>query len=248
MLKIIFAINYFRIFYIFILLFMNKFKYHILGWFVFLGTVLFWYIWYTAFTTILTQENWATLNKDIWNNLVTAINDIWARTDWIYSNWGNIWIWTNTPSWKLDVNWNLKISWIVTNSQQPSFNVYSPSVTTNQNTVIWTSIRHNIWNHYNVSNWVFTAPIAWLYHFDFSILMKSCSWGSNYIRMLWKINWVKTTQYWDSLTNSVSSSFDSVNMSITIKLNAWDTVAVHNDWPVETYWPEYWQFSWFLVY
>ncbi len=90
---------------------MNKLKYHFLWWLVFLGTVLFWYIWYTAYTNLATQVDWATITKDIWNDVINTVNSIWAKTDWIYSSWWSIWIWTSLPNSKLDVSWNVTTTW-----------------------------------------------------------------------------------------------------------------------------------------
>lgn len=90
---------------------MNKLKHHFLWWLVFLGTITFWYIWYSAYTSLSIQNDWAVITKDIWNNVITTINDIWNRTDWIYNSWWNIGIWISNPSNKLEVNWDLKAIW-----------------------------------------------------------------------------------------------------------------------------------------
>ncbi len=89
---------------------MNKLKHHFLWGLVFLGTITFWYIWYSAYTSLSTQNDWAIITKDIWNNVITTINDIWNRTDWIYSSWWNIGIWNSNPTSKLDVNWLFKVN------------------------------------------------------------------------------------------------------------------------------------------
>jgi hypothetical protein len=63
---------------------------------------------YAAWTNLPTQESWAPLTKTIWNDLVNRINDIWERTDNIYSTGWNVWIWTATPTEKLDINGTIK--------------------------------------------------------------------------------------------------------------------------------------------
>lgn len=93
---------------------MNKLKYNFLGALVFLGTFIFWYFSYAYVVWVDLPSNvtsWTSLTSDIWNNTMTAINSIWARTDGIYSSWWSIWIWTNSPQAKLDVNWTIKASW-----------------------------------------------------------------------------------------------------------------------------------------
>lgn len=101
---------------------MNKLKHHFLWWLVFLGTITFWYIWYSAYTSLSIQNDWAVITKDIWNNVINTINSIWTKTDNletktsnIYQSWWNIWIWISNPSAKLDLNWNLNINWIPLN-------------------------------------------------------------------------------------------------------------------------------------
>ena len=101
---------------------MNKLKHHFLWWLVFLGTITFWYIWYSAYTSLSTQNDWAVITKDIWNNVINTINTIWTKTDNleiktsnIYQSWWNVWIWISNPSAKLDLNWNLNINWIPLN-------------------------------------------------------------------------------------------------------------------------------------
>ncbi|MDD5213741.1 MAG: hypothetical protein PHG82_04925 [Candidatus Gracilibacteria bacterium] len=77
---------------------------------VFAGTVLLSYVGFAAFTALPTQTDNTTLTSTIWNNLVTAINDIGARTDGIYNSGGNIGIGTSSPRTKLDVNGNLNVN------------------------------------------------------------------------------------------------------------------------------------------
>lgn len=83
--------------------------------------VLFWIwvtlgIWvislvYATWTSLPTQTSGSHLTSTIWNDLVNWVNDIWKRTDNIYSTGGNIGIWVPNPSTKLDVNWQIKIAW-----------------------------------------------------------------------------------------------------------------------------------------
>ncbi|MDD4151845.1 MAG: hypothetical protein PHR68_04485 [Candidatus Gracilibacteria bacterium] len=55
---------------------MNKLKYHFLGGLVFLGTVLFGYIGYTAYTNLAIQADGATITRDIWNDVINKVNTI----------------------------------------------------------------------------------------------------------------------------------------------------------------------------
>ncbi len=109
---------------------MNKLKHHFLWWLVFLGTISFWYIWYSAYTSLSIQNDWAVITKDIWNNVITAINDIWNRTDWIYSNNWNItiWNWLNNPISKINI-YDKDNAWenvsIYKTTTSPNLDVYS---------------------------------------------------------------------------------------------------------------------------
>lgn len=63
-----------------------------------------------AYTNLPTVSPWNTLSATIWNDVVSKINDIWNRTDNIYSSWGNVWIGISSPTTDLDVSGQIKIS------------------------------------------------------------------------------------------------------------------------------------------
>jgi len=67
---------------------------------------------YATWIDLPTQESWNPLTKTIWNDLVNKVNDIWRRTDNIYSTGGNIGIWITNPLTSLD--WTTGL-WIYNN-------------------------------------------------------------------------------------------------------------------------------------
>lgn len=85
----------------------NKLKDWVIFWIWVL--LVFWVA--NAWVNLWTVNTWDSLTSTIWNDLITKVNDIWARTDWIYNNWWSIWIWTPSPSSKLDVAGNINVSW-----------------------------------------------------------------------------------------------------------------------------------------
>lgn len=85
---------------------------------VFLGTIVFWWLSYATWINLNIVESWDTLTSTLWNEVVWKINEIWAKTDGIFTDgsW-NVWIWTTTPTQKLDVNGNIKgdvfsVAWV----------------------------------------------------------------------------------------------------------------------------------------
>lgn len=86
----------------------NTIKKWFVFWITFLFTVWLWIVWYWAWSNLPTVNPEDTLTETIWNNVINKVNDIWARTDWIYnSNW-KIWIWTSNPTENLHVNWTIE--------------------------------------------------------------------------------------------------------------------------------------------
>lgn len=134
---------------------------------------------------------------------------------------------------------------------QPSFNAYSPAVTSSGNNVIWGSTRHNIGNCYNTSTGKFTAPVTGRYLFTFNSLMNV---NSDYVRLWFNINGVHNPTYGDTLSGGSLSggawtgwSYISIGLSIVVELNANDWIAVWNDGPTPTYGTGYGSFSGHLL-
>ena len=183
---------------------MNKLKHHFLWWLVFLGTISFWYIWYTAYTSLSTQNDWAVITKDIWNNVITTINDIWNRTDWIYSSWWNIWIWTTNPQTKLHLNWNITISW----DWNTGWNIIYRVWTANTDLRVITRISPDSWRQwdYEILNFNRTTWIEynrtmyaydWTWYFPKAInqssdirLKKDIYSIENWINIINQLRWV----------------------------------------------------------
>ena len=67
------------------------------------ATVITWYAIIYAYTNLPTQTSGNPLTATIWNDVVNKVNDIWTRTDWITSVWGNIGIGTASPVSKFTI-------------------------------------------------------------------------------------------------------------------------------------------------
>lgn len=122
---------------------------------------------------------------------------------------------------------------------QPSFNAYSPAVTTTANNVIWGATRHNVGNGYNTATGKFTAPVGGRYLFTFNSLMNA---NADYVRLWFNVNGTKYAAYGDTLCGGSYSGgawtgwqYISIGMSIIIELNQNDWIAVWNDGPISTY-------------
>ena len=127
----------------------------------------------------------------------------------------------------------------VTMPYQPAFRAYQFIPRTGAGTIVYSQTGHNIGSHYNTATGIFTAPIAGVYHFDFSVLMKADA-SVSFIRVLFKVNGSTATTLGDTLTGGSAGiftdwSYHSPSMSHSFYLNANDTVAVHNDSPHSTW-------------
>lgn len=102
-------------------IFFNKFLNGVLFWIWFL-TIIWCYIVYATYSTITPVTTWQTLTKDLFNNVISNIEDLNTRvsaiaTTWnkswsnIYYNAWNVWVWNNNPQANLDVSWTVKMLW-----------------------------------------------------------------------------------------------------------------------------------------
>lgn len=125
----------------------------------------------------------------------------------------------------------------VTMPYQPSFDAYNYAALTSAGNIVFTSVWHNTGNHYNTSTGVFTAPVAGLYSFNFSALMRA---GGDvaYQRVLFKINGTANTRFFDSLVGGTAGAsggaFEGWNYialtgAKTIKLAANDAVQLYSE-------------------
>ena len=135
----------------------------------------------------------------------------------------------------------------VTMPYQPSFDAYTPAVTSEDNTVIFGSTRHNEGSHYSTSTGLFTAPINGVYFFRFSLLMGN-PYTASYHRILWIVNNVASVSYGDTLTDKGGqTSYHATQGTLVIKLSANDTVGVYNAGPIPTYGTSYGSWGGFLI-
>jgi hypothetical protein len=136
----------------------------------------------------------------------------------------------------------------VTHPKQPSFNAYSPAVTSGDNTIIFGTERHDTGGDYNHSTGVFTAPVAGVYQFHVYILMDP---GNNeYGRVLFRINNTGSSmeQYGDNLTYVAGQpAYFGLGLSLVLYMAANDNIRVHNSGQWPTYGSSYGAFSGHLI-
>lgn len=106
---------------------MKNLKHFFLWWLVFSGTVIISFIWFAAYTSLPTQENWATLNKDIWNTVIDRINLLWTDLDSVKSSYSQLWVWQTRQA--MDI----------VNTSSPNYRA------------IWTTYTNNTWKPIIVS-------------------------------------------------------------------------------------------------
>lgn len=177
---------------------LNKIKDWALVWIWIL--LVFWIA--NAWVNISSVTNWEALTSTIWNELVSKINDIWTRTDWIYNNWGNIWIGVPTPNKKLEVNWIV--------DAQNTIKAYASF-----NWLWWV----NIYDSYGISSivrnsaWIYTITWSTPFANDFYVITWACnmwwSWWAKFWLSWNNINWHSTE--WITNTTAQISCRDSLN-------------------------------------
>lgn len=64
-------------------------------------TKFFWINWFLNFDFLWNFSSNYLLQFD-WTKIINSI---------IYSDWNNVWIWTNSPTEKLEISWNTKLNW-----------------------------------------------------------------------------------------------------------------------------------------
>lgn len=169
---------------------MNNIKQSFLSWLVFLGTVLTWFIGFAAYTNLPTQENWTTLNKDIWNEMITKVNTIWAQVNTLWSSpaWAIMAFYlTSCPSWWIaadGTNWTPDLRWAFIRWMNWNAN--------------WRDIVRTLWD-YKVdtlkshSHSLPYGPNAWWWSYALNSLYNALSGVSWYIG--------STQNYWDNETS-----------------------------------------------
>jgi hypothetical protein len=132
----------------------------------------------------------------------------------------------------------------VTKPFQPAFRAHGPSAGTGANISFTTSDngfdgRNSGWNGSR-----FTAPVAGVYLFTFSILCNTTV-APSYARIYFKINGTTSTTYGDSLTDG-HGSYASPAMSMFFRLNVNDYMELWNE-GVPVYGTPFGSFSGMLV-
>jgi len=180
---------------------------------------------YQALWQNTTGWNNTALGNSAWSSITTGSNNIVIGAsaqvpsatssnqlsigNWIYWNWGNIWIWITVPTLKLDVNWDFRSNKIfvwndVINVIRSDFN---SSWDSNSK---WIKIVTNIPN--NENQMIHRVTIRW-HH----------TWGSNPITM--DIKW-RNWNGWFSDTNAQFTDTTSYSTSPIVSLNTEGWVVV----------------------
>lgn len=152
-----------------------------------------------AYTNLPTATSWDSLTETIWNDLINSVNDIWTRTDNIFSVGWNIWIWEATPGAKLHVAWDLKVDWnrIIRKS------VVQVNSTTYNVGTSWT-----LWPTFsNITD--FKAGSLVKLSYNIPMRNDSISWGGWYIEPQISFDW------WSSWNSLWSSWYDGWVMNNT---------------------------------
>ena len=131
---------------------------------------------------------------------------------------------------------------------QSGFHAYSPAVTNGGgNVIIFGGTHHNTGSDYNTSNGKFTAPRSGRYLVTASVLINPGS-TSSYERILFGVNEnAASTQFGDTLCIPVNTSYQGLNISCVITLDANDYVRVYNMGQSPTYGTAYGSFSGFYL-
>ena len=141
----------------------------------------------------------------------------------------------------------------VTKPYQPAFRAgrsasYNPGADSN---IVFNSVFFNIGSHYNVSNGLFTAPIAGRYYFSASVIWESLSDGQEMddaftIRANGSVVAYdfRRAEYVAGTTGN--NGYYVTNANILLNLAANDTVSIRNNRSLTVHGNE--QFSWFVGY
>jgi len=210
--------------------------------------LVFWVV--NAWTNITNVSSWTPLTATIWNDLVTKLNDIGNRTDWIINNWWNTGIWMSTASQKLEVNWSIKANSIFFSdwTEQTSAKNYiawtiwtSSSVNVPFNTKIYTnnSITLTPWKWQVVMAW----PVYWnnfwtwsnwnSYHTHFDLSTSSSSYvpywdGHSY--------WFEASPYWSWPIVYIADITTTTTLYWYVWFNWWPFGVVSSDSMTFYYW------------
>lgn len=85
---------------------MKSLKHYFLWWLIFSWTVIISFIWFAAYSSLPNQLDWATITKDIWNNVIDRINLLWTDIDSVKSSYSQLWVWQTRQNVTASrVNW-----------------------------------------------------------------------------------------------------------------------------------------------
>ena len=132
----------------------------------------------------------------------------------------------------------------VTMPSQPVFRVSNCPQTSTNNVLIWATKDLDVGGNYSTSTGRFTAPVAGNYLFTLSHLFLVS--GSNYARLLFRVNGGSSTSFADTL-ESGNGSYLSLNASTILALSANDYVTVYSTGQLSTYGAGYGSFCGHLI-
>jgi len=194
---------------------MKNFKTPFLSALVFFGTLLVLSVWYAAWTILdpADADGGKVLSSTLLKSIINSINDIWTRTDGIYSTWGNVGIGTPSPGAKLDVAGDMIVRWGLTSSNFGTY--YYSEMPNDMSFSAWWSVLGSItdimpiWLYYYQLYWCsgqnnFPSWATW------NIVFNSWSWSAS------GTNYFDNTNIWGGSCGYFRNWFIKINISWSI--------------------------------
>lgn len=180
---------------------------------VFLGTILFWFIWYSAWTNLIAdipnQNSWDIMTSAIWNNLVDKLNKTIDNVNLLNTSISNI---NSVPTWAV-MAFNLSVCptwWTAAN-----WNNWTPDLR-------WEFIRWlDSWRW--VDSWRTLASLQ-----RWSLVMNDSNNTDNRVFNLIH-QWDNRLWYDNSITDSTKPYYRSQYQRVTSITQTWWT-----NWSVDT--------------
>lgn len=205
---------------IFYYLFMNKFKYHFIGAFIFLWTIFLW-LWVYAldWSGLTTVKDWDTLNANVWTNTMNNIKNNIEALNASITNINNSLTTINNQ-----LNWTSKLVWRTRQYTDASFDCTFwwefPNWDTSFKYNLWNWVykceyMFPVWNANDESSLVWVCPSKWL---------KDAEW----IKI--PLSWKKDPTTWWTMWTKAKNTSAVWYWEFLLLWNAWDRTSGHYMW------------------